>query len=99
MTGPFMTVGTEASIHDYAVVMRRRADVSADEYDIVLPVPWIWETSLYWLWCLDGVNQVHNGKKMEMQCFCLVRGTECTLVWVMEQLQTSSKAQSTVLCK
>lgn len=41
MTGPFMIVGTEASIHDCAVVMRRRADVSAYEYDIVLSVPWI----------------------------------------------------------
>lgn len=40
MTGSFMTVGTEASIHG-AVVMRRRADVSAYEYDIVLSVPWI----------------------------------------------------------
>lgn len=39
MTGPFMIVGTEASIHDCAVVMRRRADVSAYEYDIVLSVP------------------------------------------------------------
>lgn len=39
MTGPFMIVGTEDSIHDWAVVMRRRADVSAYEYDIVLSVP------------------------------------------------------------
>lgn len=39
MTGPFMIVETEASIHDCAVVMRRRADVSAYEYDIVLSVP------------------------------------------------------------
>lgn len=49
MTGPFMIVGTEDSIHDWAMVMRRRADVSAYEYDIVLSVPRIWETSLYWL--------------------------------------------------
>lgn len=41
MTGPFMIVGTEASIHGCAVVMRRRADVSPYEYDIVLCVPWI----------------------------------------------------------
>lgn len=34
-----MMAGTEASIHDCAVVMRRRADVSAYEYDIVLAVP------------------------------------------------------------
>lgn len=62
MTGPFMIVGTEASIHDCAVVMRRRADVSAYEYDIVLSVPWISETSLYWLWCLDSENQVRSEK-------------------------------------
>lgn len=41
MTGPFMIVGTEAPIHNSAVLMRRRADVSAYEYDIVLSVPWI----------------------------------------------------------
>lgn len=40
MTGSFMIVGTEASIHS-PVVMSRRADVSAYEYDIVLCVPWI----------------------------------------------------------
>lgn len=39
MTGPFMSVGTEDSIHDCAVVMRRTANVSAYEYDIVLCVP------------------------------------------------------------
>lgn len=62
MTGSFMIVGTEASIHS-AVVMSRSADVSAYEYDIVLSVPWIWETSLYWLRCLDADNQDHNDKK------------------------------------
>lgn len=31
-------------------------------------------------------------KKMEMQCFCCERGKECTLVWVMEQLQATIKA-------
>lgn len=56
MTGSFMAVGKEAYIHS-AVVMRRRADVSAYEYDIVLSVPWILETSLYWLQCLDTDNQ------------------------------------------
>lgn len=91
MTDPFMIVGTEDSIHDCAVVMRRKADVSAYEYDIVLSVPWIWEASLYWLWCLKVDNQVHNEKK-EMQCFCFAKGIECTLVWVMEQLQASIKA-------
>lgn len=39
MTGPFMAVGTEDSIHDCAVVMRRTAHVSSHEYDIVLSVP------------------------------------------------------------
>lgn len=96
MTGPFMIVGTEAPIHDCAVVMRRRADVSVYEYDIVLSVPWIWETSLRWLRCLDDDNQVHNEKKerekKEMQCFCFEKGIECTLVWVMEQLQAAIKA-------
>lgn len=64
MTGSFMVVGTEASIHS-DVVMRRRADVSAYEYDIVLSVLWIWETSLYWLRCLDTDNQarMEKGKK------------------------------------
>ena len=67
MTGPFMIVRTEASINDCAGVMRRRAHVSAHEYDIVLSVPWIWETSLYWLGRLDGDNQVcgeKNGNAM-----------------------------------
>lgn len=69
MTGPFMIVGTEAPIHDCAVVMRRRADVSAYEYDIVLSVPWIWESSLYWLPCLDGDNRVHQKKtKKKRKC-------------------------------
>lgn len=27
-----------------------------------------------------------------MQCFCFSKGIECTLVWVMEQLQTTIKA-------
>lgn len=31
-------------------------------------------------------------KKKEMQCFCFERGIECTLVWVMEQLQAGIKA-------
>ena len=31
-------------------------------------------------------------KKKQMQCFCFERGTECTLVWVMEQLQATIKA-------
>lgn len=43
MTGPFMAVGTEDSIHDCAVVMRRTAHVSSHEYDIVLSVPAIGE--------------------------------------------------------
>lgn len=37
----FHDCGTEDSIHDCAVVMRRRADVSVYEYDIVLAVPGI----------------------------------------------------------
>lgn len=93
MTGPFMIVGTEASIHDCAVVMRRRADVSAYEYDIVLSVPRIWGTSLYWLRCFHGDNKPHYDKKKgEKQCFCLGEGVECTLVRVMEQLQVTIKA-------
>lgn len=36
-----MIVRTEASINDCAGVMRRRADVSAHEYGIVLSVAWI----------------------------------------------------------
>lgn len=67
MTASFMIVGTEASIHS-AVVMSRSADVSAYEYDIVLSVPWIWETSLYWLRCLDADNQDHNDKKKKSKC-------------------------------
>lgn len=39
MTGPFMAMGTEDSIHDCAVVMRRTAHVSSHEYDIVLSAP------------------------------------------------------------
>lgn len=73
MTGSFMVMGTEASIHS-AVVMRRRADVSAYEYDIVLSVLWIWETSLYWLRCLDSDNQAHMEKGGGMQWFCFEKG-------------------------
>lgn len=92
MTGPFMIVGTEASIHDCAVVMRRRDDVSSYEYDIVLSVPWIWQSSLHWLRCWCWQSGPRWKKKMERKCFCFERGIECTLVWVMEQLQATIKA-------
>lgn len=91
MTDPFIIVGTEASIHDCAVVMRR-ADVCSYEYDIVFSVFWYRETSLYWLWCSDGDNQIHKGEKKQMQCFGFERVTECILVWVMEQIQATIKA-------
>lgn len=70
MTGPFMMVGTEAPIHDGAVVMRRRADVSAYEYDIVLSVPRICETSLYWIRCLAMTIRptMKRGKKKTSKC-------------------------------
>lgn len=74
MTGPFMIVGTEASIHDCAVVMRRRAGVSVYEYDIVLSVPWIWQTSLYWMHCLEADNRAHGEIKNGNAMFLFWKG-------------------------
>lgn len=41
MTGPFMMVGTEDSIHDCAVGNEEESRCPVYEYDIVLFVPWI----------------------------------------------------------
>lgn len=88
MTGPFMAVGTEDSIHDCAVVMRRTANVSSHEYDIVLSVP-----ASERLHAIGrDARRMTIGSTMKMHFFGGGEGRECTLVWVIEQLQAVIKA-------
>lgn len=86
MTGPFMAVGTEDSIHDCAVVMRRTAHVSSHEYDIVLSVPP--SERLHDIG--RDARRLTIGSTKKMHFF-----GECTLVWVMEQLQAVIKLVET----
>lgn len=92
MTGPFMAVGTEDSIHDCTVVMRRTAHVFSHEYDIVLSVPA--SERLHAIGC--DSRRLTTGSTMKMHFFGRgKRGPKCTLVWVMEQLQAVIKVAET----
>lgn len=95
MTAPFMAVGTEDSIHNGAALMRRTAHVSSSEYDIVLSVP----ASERLHAIAHDAPRLTTGSTMKMLFFFFFlaekRGPECTLVWVMEQLQAVIKVVET----